>query len=63
MIEGEPVIAGGPGRIMAAVARQAGQRLVGLDVMEVTPCADPAGITAVLAAKVVREAILARTTG
>jgi agmatinase len=48
---------------VVAIARQAGRRLAGLDVVEVTPCVDPAGITAALAAKVVRDAILARTAG
>jgi agmatinase len=35
-----------------------GLRVVALDVMEVSPSTDPAGITAVAAAKLIREAIL-----
>ena len=35
-----------------------GLRVVGLDVMEVSPATDPAGITAMAAAKLVREAVL-----
>jgi agmatinase len=36
----------------------AGLRVVALDVMEVSPETDPAGITAIAAAKLVREAVL-----
>jgi agmatinase len=40
----------------------AGLRLVGLDVMEVSPNLDPSNITASAAAKLVREAILLSST-
>ena len=35
-----------------------GLRVVALDVMEVSPGTDPAGITAIAAAKLIREAVL-----
>jgi agmatinase len=35
-----------------------GLNVVGMDVMEVLPCVDPAGITAALAAKLIREAVI-----
>jgi len=35
-----------------------GLRVVGWDVVEVNPAADPAGITALLAARIVRDALL-----
>lgn len=48
--------------LLAAVRAVAARRLVAMDVMEVAPALDPSGRTAILAAKLVREAILARTT-
>jgi agmatinase len=53
---------GGPTalEVLRAVRAVAGQRLVAMDVMEVAPALDPSGRTASLAAKLVREAILAR---
>lgn len=69
----DPAAAGGvgapePGGVSAreliqavrAVARAAGPRLIGLDVVEVSPGHDPGGATATLAAKVVREVIAER---
>ncbi len=48
---------GGPGskELLHFLHSLAGLNLVGLDVMEVLPAVDPAGITATVAAKVVRE--------
>lgn len=56
---------GGPtaAEVIDAVRRVAGQRLVAMDVMEVAPALDASGRTASLAAKLVREAILARHDG
>lgn len=56
---------GGPTarEVVDAVRRVAGQRLVAMDVMEVSPALDKSGRTASLAAKLVREAILARRAG
>jgi agmatinase len=53
---------GGPSalQVLDAVRAVAGRRLVAMDVMEVAPALDPSGRTAALAAKLVREAILAR---
>ena len=53
---------GGPtaAEVIDAVRTVARQRLVAMDVMEVAPALDPSGRTASLAAKLVREAILAR---
>jgi agmatinase len=54
---------GGPTarEVLQAVRRLAVERqVVALDVMEVSPGWDPAGITASLAAKVVREVLIAR---
>jgi agmatinase len=53
-----------PGGITSAELLEAmgllrGLSLVGMDLVEVSPVYDPAGITAILAAKVVREVILA----
>jgi len=45
---------------VSAVSRRAGRRLAAVDVTEVTPAADCGGTTAALAAKLVREVILAR---
>ena len=42
-----------------ALLPEHGVHLVGLDLVEVAPACDPAGITAMLAAKLIREAILA----
>lgn len=69
----DPAAAGGvgapePGGVSAreliqavrAVARAAGPRLIGLDVVEVSPGHDPGGATATLAAKVIREVIAER---
>jgi agmatinase len=44
--------------LLAAVGVMQGLKLVGMDLVEVSPVYDPAGITAMLAAKVVREIIL-----
>jgi agmatinase len=44
--------------LLAAVAALRGLRVVAADVVEVAPAYDPGGITAALAAKVVRELIL-----
>ena len=53
---------GGPTalEVLDAVRTVARGRLVAMDVMEVAPALDPSGRTASLAAKLVREAILAR---
>jgi len=52
--------AGIPARDLLAFVRRLGSlRVVGLDVVEVSPPYDPSGRTAVLAATIVREAILA----
>lgn len=53
---------GGPSAadVLEAVRAVARRRLVAMDVMEVAPALDPSGRTAALAAKLVREAILAR---
>ena len=57
---GNPEPAGIPARdLLAFVRRLGGLRVVGLDVVEVSPPYDPSGRTAVLAATIVREAILA----
>lgn len=45
--------------LLEAIAMLRGLRVVGMDLVEVSPVYDPAGITAMLAAKVVREMILA----
>jgi len=47
-----------PQELLEAVRFLGGLRVVGWDVVEVNPAYDPAGITALLAAKVIREAIL-----
>jgi agmatinase len=51
---------GGPtsSELLAAIDRLAGLQIVGADVVEVAPAYDPGGITAVLAAKVVRQLLL-----
>ncbi len=56
---------GGPtaGEVLDAVRHLAARRLVAMDVMEVAPGLDPSGRTAILAAKLVREAVLARRAG
>jgi len=57
---GNPEPAGIPARDLLAFVRRLGVlRVVGLDVVEVSPPYDPSGRTAVLAATIVREAILA----
>ncbi len=57
---GNPEPAGIPARDLLAFVRRLGLlRVVGLDVVEVSPPYDPSGRTAVLAATIVREAILA----
>src|SRR2546425_332065 len=57
---GNPEPAGIPARDLLAFIRRLGSlRVVGLDVVEVSPPYDPSGRTAVLAATIVREAILA----
>lgn len=54
---------GGPtaAELLDAVRKVARGRLVAMDVMEVSPALDASGRTAILAAKLVREAILARS--
>lgn len=47
------------GELLAALSLLTKLRLVGMDLVEVSPAYDPAGITAMLAAKVLREVILA----
>lgn len=47
-----------PQEVLAAVRILGNLRVVGWDVVEVNPVYDPAGITALLAAKIVREALL-----
>jgi agmatinase len=47
--------------LLAAVGELRGLEVVGFDVVEVAPAYDPGGITAALAAKVVREALIAVT--
>ncbi|MEW5763019.1 MAG: arginase family protein, partial [Bacillota bacterium] len=47
-----------PLEILEAVRLLGGLEVVGWDVVEVNPACDPAGITALLAAKIVREALL-----
>ena len=51
---------GGPtfADLMAFLYQFRGLRVVGMDVTEVSPATDPAGITAIAAAKLVREAVL-----
>jgi agmatinase len=57
---GNPEPAGIPAADLLIFVRHLGQlRLVGMDVVEVSPPYDPSGRTAVLAATIVREAILA----
>ncbi len=57
---GNPEAVGIPARDLLAFVRRSGLlRVVGLDVVEVSPPYDPSGRTAVLAATIVREAILA----
>lgn len=51
----------GAGDLLAFVRRLGGLRVVGLDLVEVSPPYDPSGRTAVLAATIVREAVLAVT--
>ncbi|NLN07737.1 MAG: agmatinase [Firmicutes bacterium] len=46
--------------LLAALEELAGLELVGMDLVEVAPHYDPAGITAMLAAKAMREMILAK---
>jgi agmatinase len=59
---GNPEPAGIPARDLLAFVRRLGSlRVVGLDLVEVSPPYDPSGRTAVLAATIVREAILALT--
>jgi agmatinase len=56
---GNPEPVGIPARDLLAFVRRLGLlRLVGLDVVEVSPPYDPSGRTAILAATIVREAIL-----
>ncbi|MCR3922044.1 MAG: agmatinase [Firmicutes bacterium] len=45
--------------LLAALELLSTLQIVGMDVVEVSPAYDPAGITAMLAAKVIRETILA----
>lgn len=45
--------------LLSALQLMAGLNVVGMDLVEVSPAYDTAGITAMLAAKVVREAVLA----
>lgn len=46
------------GELLAALRELAGARVVGFDVVEVSPLLDPSGVTAVTAAALVRDAIL-----
>jgi agmatinase len=48
-----------PAELVAAIRRLAAARVVGCDLVEVSPLWDPSGRTAVTAAAVLREAILA----
>jgi agmatinase len=56
---------GGPGarEFLAALDGLRGLRLVGADVVEVAPAYDPGAITAILAAKAVRQVLLCATGG
>ena len=57
---GNPEPEGIPGgELLGFVRRLAGLRVVGLDLVEVSPPYDPSGRTAVLAAMILREALLA----
>ncbi|NLM51688.1 MAG: agmatinase [Firmicutes bacterium] len=47
------------GELIAAINLLTKLQLVGMDLVEVSPAYDPAGITAMLAAKILREVILA----
>jgi len=51
---------GGPAfnNLLSALTRLRGMRVVGLDLVEVSPPHDPSGITAIAAAKLVREMAL-----
>jgi len=56
---GTPEPGGATGRdLLQAIDGLAGLSLLGADVVEVAPAYDPGGVTAVLAAKVVRELLL-----
>lgn len=46
------------GELFQVLSRMAGLHVVGMDIVEVCPPFDPAGITTTLAAKVLREALL-----
>jgi agmatinase len=46
--------------LLAAVRLFGGRRLVGADIVEVLPSRDPAGVTALLAAKCLREILIAQ---
>jgi len=60
---GNPEPEGLPPGAVLAFARRLGQlRVVGMDLVELSPPYDPSGVTAVLAATVLREAILAVTS-
>ncbi len=57
---GNPEPEGVSGReLLAFVRRLSGLRVIGLDLVEVSPPYDPSGRTAVMAATIIREAILA----
>ena len=45
--------------MLTVIGLLTGLNVVGMDLVEVSPAYDPAGITAMLAAKIVREVILA----
>jgi len=47
-----------PRELLDALRLLRGLRVVGWDVVEVNPAVDPAGITALLAARIVRDALL-----
>ncbi|MCE4613153.1 MAG: agmatinase [Desulfurococcales archaeon] len=49
----------GPAEVLGFIARIVDERLVGADLVEVTPDYDPSGVTSVLAAKTVQELLLA----
>ena len=46
------------GELFQAISQMAGLNVVAMDIVEVCPPFDPSGITAILAAKVLREALL-----
>ena len=49
----------GPAEVLGLIARVTDERLVGADLVEVTPDYDPSGVTSILAAKTLQELLLA----